>query len=71
MRNDMLGDKELRYKILTGLEICEGKPFLERFVLLVGKAKLLEFGLKKILKSFLDLNLPEEKLEILAIVSRD
>ena len=67
MENDTLGGKELRDKILAGLEIYEGKPFLERFGLFMGKAQLLEFGLKKILESLPGYNLPEGKLEILTL----
>jgi len=67
MENDTLGGKELQDKILAGLEIYEGKPFLERFGLFMGKAQLLEFGLKKILESLPGFNLPKGKLEILAL----
>ncbi len=44
---DTLGGRELRDKIFTGLKIYEGKPFIERFGLFMGKTQLLEFGLKK------------------------
>lgn len=47
MDNDTLGGQELQDKIFAGLEIYEGKPFIERFGLFMGKAQLLEFGLKK------------------------
>lgn len=59
MENDTLGGKELRDKILAGLEIYKGKPFLERFGLFMGKAKLLEFGLKKILESLPAITFPK------------
>ncbi|MBL0807850.1 hypothetical protein JK324_14765 [Klebsiella oxytoca] len=62
MDNDMLGGQELLDKIYAGLEIYEGKTFIERFGLFMGKAQLLEFGLKKILKSLPGFNIPEEKL---------
>jgi len=39
MENDTLGGKELQEKILTGLEIYEGKPFLERYGLFMSKAQ--------------------------------
>ncbi|HCB8653824.1 TPA: hypothetical protein M2I17_005019 [Escherichia coli] len=64
---DTLGGQELRDKIFAGLKIYEGKPFIERFGLFMGKAQLLEFGLKKILVSFPGYNLDEEKLERLTL----
>ncbi|QCZ26137.1 hypothetical protein [Leclercia adecarboxylata] len=67
MENDTLGGKELQDKILAGLKIYEGKSFLERFGLFMGKAQLLEFGLKKILESLPDYNLSEEELERLTL----
>ncbi|HDL7749873.1 TPA: hypothetical protein PXP51_002242 [Yersinia enterocolitica] len=67
MDNDMLGGQEFQDKIISGLKIYEGKPFLERFGLFMGKAQLLEFGLKKILVSLPGYNLPEEKLERLTL----
>lgn len=41
MKNDTLGGQELWDKILAGLEYYEGKLFLERFGLFIGKAQLL------------------------------
>ncbi|WP_168217121.1 hypothetical protein [Klebsiella oxytoca] len=41
MDNDMLGGQELLDKIYAGLEIYEGKTFIERFGLFMGKAQLL------------------------------
>lgn len=67
MDNDTLGGEELQNKIFAGLEIYEGKPFIERFGLFMGKAQLLEFGLKKILVSLPGYNLPEKKLEKLTL----
>lgn len=67
MENDTLGGKELRDKILAGLEIYKGKPFLERLGLFMGKAQLLEFGMKKILESLPGYNLSEGKLENLTL----
>ncbi|HHS3095106.1 TPA: hypothetical protein ACTEQ6_003107 [Klebsiella oxytoca] len=67
MDNDTLGGLELRKKISAGLEIYEGKPFIERFGIFMGKAQLLEFGLKKILISLPGYNLTEKKLERLTL----
>lgn len=67
MDNVTLGGQELQDKIFTGLEIYEGKPFIERFGLFMGKAQLLEFGLKKILVSLPGYNLGEEELERLTL----
>lgn len=47
MDNPTLGGQELRDKIFSGLKVYEGKAFIERFGLFMGKAQLLEFGLKK------------------------
>lgn len=47
MDQDTLGGQELRDKIFAGLKVYEGKAFIERFGLFMGKAQLLEFGLKK------------------------
>lgn len=67
MDNDTLGGQELQDRISAGLEIYDGKPFIERFGLFMGKAQLLEFGLKKILASLPGYNLDEEKLESLTL----
>ncbi|KIC88478.1 hypothetical protein [Pantoea agglomerans] len=67
MDNDTLGGQELQDKIFAGLEIYEGKPFIERFGLFMGKAQLLEFGLKKILVSLPGYNLNDAKLERLTL----
>lgn len=67
MVNASLGGQELQDKIFAGLEIYKGKPFIERFGLFMGKAQLLEFGLKKILVSLPGYNLPEKKLEKLSL----
>lgn len=67
MDNPTLGGQELRDKIFSGLKVYEGKAFIERFGLFMGKAQLLEFGLKKILASLPGYNLSEEKLERLTL----
>lgn len=67
MENDTQGGKELQEKILTGLEIYEGKFFIERYGLFMSKAQQLEFALKKIIESLLGFNLPKGKLEILTL----
>lgn len=67
MDNDTLGGKELQDKIYAGLEIYKGKPFIERFGLFMGKAQLLEFGLKKILVSLPGYDLDEKELERLTL----
>lgn len=67
MDNDTLGGQELQDKIFAGLEIYKGKPFIERFGLFMGKAQLLEFGLKKILVSLPGYNLDDKKLEKLSL----
>ena len=67
MGHDTLGGLELRDKILAGIKVYEGKAFIERFGLFMGKAQLLEFGLKKILVSLPGYDLPEEKLERLTL----
>jgi hypothetical protein len=59
MINTTLGGQELQDKITAGLEIYKGKPFIEQFGLFMGKAQLLEFGLKKILSSLPGYILPE------------
>jgi len=59
MLTDTLGGKELQDKILSGLEIYEGKPFLEQFGLFMGKVQLLEFGLKKSSNCSLALTFPK------------
>lgn len=64
---DTLGGQELQDKIYARLEIYKGKPFIERFGLFMGKAQLLEFGLKKILASLPGYNLKDEKLESLTL----
>ncbi|CNH94727.1 hypothetical protein [Yersinia intermedia] len=46
MVNATLGGQELQDKIFAGLEIYKGKSFIEQFGLFMGKAQLLEFGLK-------------------------
>ncbi|HDT3902133.1 TPA: hypothetical protein QHM69_000077 [Raoultella ornithinolytica] len=67
MDNGTLGRQELQEKIFAGLEIYKGKPFIERFGLFMGKAQLLEFGLKKVLVSLPGYNLTEETLERLSL----
>lgn len=67
MEHDTLGGKELQDKTFAGLEIYVGKPFIERFGLFMGKAQLLEFGLKKILVSLPGYNLGEKELELLTL----
>lgn len=67
MDNDTLGGEELRDKIFAGLKIYEGKTFIERFGLFMGKTQILEFGLKKILTSLPLYDLDEEKLEKLTL----
>lgn len=67
MHNDTLDSHELQDKIFAGLKIYEGKPFIEQFGLFMGKAQLLEFGLKKILVSLPGYNLDEEELERLTL----
>lgn len=67
MDNNTLDGQELKDKIFTGLEIYDGKPFIERFGLFMGKTQLLEFGLKKILVSLPGYNLDEKKLEKLSL----
>ncbi|WJT05474.1 hypothetical protein ACEPWQ_24960 (plasmid) [Leclercia adecarboxylata] len=67
MNNNTLGGQELQDKIFAGLKIYDGKPFIERFGLFMGKAQLLEFGLKKILFSLPGYNLPEKELERLSL----
>ncbi|MCE6966303.1 hypothetical protein K6W81_20855 [Enterobacter sp. MW07] len=67
MDNNTLGGQELQDKIFAGLKIYDGKPFIERFGLFMGKAQLLEFGLKKILVSLPGYNLPEKELERLSL----
>ncbi|WP_370425506.1 hypothetical protein AB9Q52_000785 (plasmid) [Pantoea vagans] len=67
MHNDTLGGHELQDKIFAGLKIYEGKPLIEQFGLFMGKAQLLEFGLKKILVSLPGYNLGEEELERLTL----
>lgn len=67
MDNITLGGQELQAKIFAGLEIYEGKPFIEQFGLFMGKTQLLEFGLKKILVSLPGYNLNQEKLERLTL----
>ncbi|ELR8757067.1 hypothetical protein PXV26_004419 [Escherichia coli] len=67
MDNNTLGGQEFHDKIFAGLKIYNGKPFIERFGLFMGKAQLLEFGLKKILVSLPGYNLPEKNLERLSL----
>lgn len=67
MDNNTLGGQELQNKIFEGLKIYDGKPFIERFGLFMGKAQLLEFGLKKILVSLPGYLLPEKELERLSL----
>ncbi|EPO1788727.1 hypothetical protein ACT7BH_000052 [Cronobacter turicensis] len=67
MDNATLDAPELLAKIDAGLKIYTGKPFIERFGLFMGKAQLLEFGLKKILVSLPGYNLTEKKLERLSL----
>ncbi|EOC1319557.1 hypothetical protein ACI09J_004257 [Cronobacter turicensis] len=67
MDNNTLGGKELQDQIFENLKIYEGKPFIERFGLFMGKAQLLEFGLKKVLVSLPGYNLPEKELERLSL----
>jgi len=64
---DTLGGQELHDKIFAVLKIYENKSFVERFGLFMGKAQLLEFGLKKILLTLPGYNLDEEKLERLTL----
>ncbi|EOV9576585.1 hypothetical protein ACN5LO_004044 [Cronobacter sakazakii] len=67
MDNNTLDGKELQDQIFENLKIYEGKPFIERFGLFMGKAQLLEFGLKKVLVSLPGYNLPEKELERLSL----
>ncbi|XUA21498.1 hypothetical protein ACQVA2_22000 (plasmid) [Citrobacter sp. OP27] len=63
MDNEELAGKEFQDKIFAGMKIYEGKPFLERYGIFMGKAQLLEFGLKKLLVSLPGYSLTEEELE--------
>jgi len=51
MDNSTIGGQELRDKISAGMKVYDDKSFIERFGIFMGKAQLLEFGLKKILAS--------------------
>lgn len=47
MDNSTIGGQELQDKISAGMKVYDDKSFIERFGIFMGKAQLLEFGLKK------------------------
>ncbi|MEB6536270.1 hypothetical protein MXM51_17240 [Pantoea stewartii] len=67
MDNSTIGGQELRDKISAGMKVYDDKSFIERFGIFMGKAQLLEFGLKKILASLPGFSLEKKKLERLTL----
>lgn len=65
--DNLLTKQDIMGLVEKGLEIYNNKDFLEAYGIFMGKAQLLEFGLKKVLTSLPGVVLSENKLERLTL----
>ncbi|EAA1754189.1 hypothetical protein NXM83_003706 [Salmonella enterica subsp. enterica serovar Urbana] len=60
---ELLTKEDIIALVQNGLEIYKEKEFLEAYGIFMGKAQLLEFGLKKVLLSMPGVTITSDKLE--------
>ena len=61
--NDLLTKEDIIALVQDGLKIYKEKEFLEAYGIFMGKAQLLEFGLKKVLLSIPGVDITLDELE--------